>query len=93
MNSDDKIQSVCTKVSACLSCGTPCDAATQFDKPGAVKPKPGDVTICLYCGHIMAFADNLGLRELTGAEMQDVAGDPRVLQLQRARAKTMQKRR
>lgn len=92
MNNDDKIQSVRTKVSACLSCGAPCDAATQFDKPGAVKPKPGDVTICLYCGHIMAFADDLGLRELTGAEMQDVAGDPRILRLQKARVAAVGKK-
>ena len=48
-------------------------------------PKPGDITLCIYCGHIMAFADDMGFRELTGEEMHAIAGDERILKIQRAR--------
>jgi hypothetical protein len=48
-------------------------------------PSPGDFTVCIYCGHIMAFADDLTLRELTGDEMHAIAGDPRIIRIQKAR--------
>jgi len=51
------------------------------------KPASGDVTVCLYCGHIMAFAEDLSLRELTNEEAREVAGDKRILAIQRARRK------
>ena len=51
-----------------------------------VAPKPGDVTICLDCGHIMAFAADMTVRPLTDDEIVEVAGDPEVLQVQRALA-------
>jgi hypothetical protein len=49
-------------------------------------PDPGDVTVCIYCGHIMAYDDDLGLRELTPVEQLNIAGDERILAIQRARA-------
>jgi hypothetical protein len=53
-------------------------------------PRPGDITLCLYCGHIMAFADDLTLRELNDEEAHDIAGDPRMLAAQWARRKSME---
>src|SRR5258707_1048262 len=47
--------------SDCPSCRKPLDAATGIN--GDVRPAPGDVTVCLYCGHIMVFADDLTVRD------------------------------
>jgi hypothetical protein len=60
------------------------DAATPIDSKAA-RPRPGNISVCIDCGHIMAFADDLTLRNLTDAEMIEIAGDKRILALQRAR--------
>jgi Zn ribbon nucleic-acid-binding protein len=70
-------------LSACPACGHRFDGATCVGADGI--PKPGDYTICIKCGHLMAFADDLTLRELTSNEMHDIAGDERVLAVQRVR--------
>jgi hypothetical protein len=67
----------------CLSCGTSLDAATPADFDG--EPYSGAITVCIKCGHIMALDDNLKLRELTKDEAFAVAGDARILAIQRAR--------
>jgi hypothetical protein len=42
----------------CPSCGRLLDAATSFDHVNA--PKPGDFTVCVYCGVLLRFtADGL----------------------------------
>lgn len=71
--------------SKCLSCGIENDVATSVD--GDCSPEPGDVTVCFYCGHIMAYDDDLKLRELTREEQIAMAGDQRILAVQRARAR------
>jgi hypothetical protein len=70
---------------ACTNCGRVNNAATVVNEIDA-GPSPGDVTVCMYCGHIMAFAKDLSLRDLTTDEMVEVAGDPRVIAIQKARA-------
>jgi hypothetical protein len=67
----------------CLHCRQPLDAAT--DAVGDNRPSPGDATICMYCGTIAVFADDMTLREPNREEARDLAGDPRVLRVQRAR--------
>ena len=70
--------------SPCLGCGEINDmAGTAADRD----PEPGDITLCWYCGHFMVFADDLTLRNPTGAEMLIIAGDPELLRLQAMRAK------
>jgi hypothetical protein len=49
------------------------------------KPEPGDATVCLDCGHVMIFGDDMGLRNPTGAETHDLAGDEGILLIQRIR--------
>ena len=71
------------KKSDCLSCGKTLDAAKGVD--GAVRPTPGSISICLYCGHIAAYAKNLALRELTDKEIIEVAGNPAIIAIQKAR--------
>jgi hypothetical protein len=76
-----------TKTSHCLNCLEPLDAATGILHDHA--PTPGAITICFRCGHIMAFDDDLSFRQLTDQEMHDVAGDPRILAVQHARAEVL----
>lgn len=77
--------SVETTLSSCPNCHHPLDRARCVDKDGAI-PQPDDMTLCLHCDHLMAFASNLQFRELTDQEMTDVAGDPIILLAQRLRA-------
>jgi hypothetical protein len=74
----------------CPNCRKGVDGATSVDADA--KPGPGDITVCLYCGHIMAFAADLSLRELTDDEMRKVAGDKRILAIQWARGEAAKKR-
>jgi hypothetical protein len=69
--------------SACLSCGEPLEGATCVGHDSA--PAVGDVTICIYCGHLMAFDTDLKLRELSDEQVREMAGDGRILAVQRAR--------
>jgi hypothetical protein len=64
--------------SPCTNCGKINDAATYIGS-GKETPSPGDISICYYCSHIMAFDEKLKLRELTDAEIIEVAGDPRLI--------------
>lgn len=64
----------------CLSCGKILDAATTFT--GKAKPRVGDISICMYCGHIAAYGENVQLRPLSDEEMHYVAGNKEVLRYQ-----------
>jgi len=75
-------------LSACTDCGHQMDAANcvSEDEHGRDhKPGPGAITICIRCGHIMAYTDSLTLRDLTNDEMVMVAGDKRIIAIQWAR--------
>jgi len=67
----------------CLDCGTVVDRATCVGED--VAPEPNAITICIRCGHVMAFAEDLSLRQLTDQEIIMVAGDRRLIAFQRAR--------
>lgn len=69
----------------CLNCGKQIDAASSYGDD-ARDPRAGDITICIECGHIMAFGDDLKVRALNDQEMQYVAGNREVLLMQRALA-------
>jgi hypothetical protein len=51
---------------------------------------PGCITICFSCGHVMVFDDNLKFRELTDEEVIEVAGDPRLIEFSKLRARYKQ---
>ena len=74
---------------ACLGCGTVLDRAMQ---PADLRrrPKPGSLSICIDCGHIAVFAEDMGLRALTDAEMVELAGNRTLIAIMRARAAVMQ---
>ena len=73
----------------CLQCGTKLECATGIF--GAKRPRPGSLMACLQCGHVMAMADDMTLRELTRAERRRLARDPRFAELETNRRKVMQR--
>ena len=60
------------------------DRASGVDTQSS--PSPGDITLCIRCGHVMAFDEGLRFRQLNDEEIKDVAGDPRIIAVQKARA-------
>lgn len=72
----------------CLNCGAPLDAAKGVGNDK--KPRPGDISVCAYCGHIMAFDEQLKLRQLNDDEVRDVAGMKEVLTIQKVRRKVFE---
>lgn len=56
-------------------CGKPLNAATEAG-PDETPPNPGDLSMCFYCGYLHTFADDLTLRELTEAELDEFMRDP-----------------
>lgn len=73
----------------CPSCGKRLDAATALERGGV---RPGDVSICIYCGHLSILGEDNRLRPPTDAEMIEIAGDPRILRAQAARMATMREK-
>lgn len=67
----------------CLNCGQTLDGSTAVGEDAL--PEQGNAVMCIYCGHIMAFDHDLKFRELSDAEVREIAGDGRVLAIQRAR--------
>jgi hypothetical protein len=65
-------------VCKCVDCGKIIDTAT-----GAGQPNPGDVAICIQCGHIAIFANDLSLHEPNDSEIHKIAGNKKVLRTQK----------
>lgn len=63
--------------SPCLNCGSLLDAATQPDDP-SLQPKPGELTMCTYCGAILVFDEEMRHRLPTPEENEQIERDPRV---------------
>jgi hypothetical protein len=63
----------------CLNCGYACDRASGIvdrQAPDQQRPEPGDFSLCINCGHLSVFADDLTLRPLTDAAILEAAGNP-----------------
>lgn len=74
----------------CPGCGKQVDSLKNATGDGA--PDPGDIVICFYCGHINAIdEDRFSLRELTDAEIREVAGDRRLIKAQKLRDQAMRR--
>ena len=67
-----------TPLNHCLDCGYQIDSGSPAG--GALHdvrpPREGDLAICLNCAHVMAYANDLTMRPLTGDEVVEIAGDP-----------------
>jgi len=74
-------RNVHTLESACVGCGKILDGAFGFDfeRRKGPAPKPGDVSLCFYCGTPMVWeGDDMRLRAPTAEEAATIAGDERV---------------
>jgi hypothetical protein len=69
-------------LSACPSCGTQCDAASTTNE--STQPVPGDISICVRCGELLKFGDDMRLMRLTHEERIEVEADPYVARVQAA---------
>jgi Zn ribbon nucleic-acid-binding protein len=65
----------------CLRCGHHFDAASGMND--VVAPQPGDLSVCIKCGHAMAFTKR-GLRELTKSERRKADKNPHVIKARHA---------
>jgi hypothetical protein len=65
----------------CPLCGKQFDAATNATDANN-DPKPGDWTMCLGCGVMMAFDETLKPRALTEDEQREAEADPRIRKMQ-----------
>ena len=69
-----------TPLNRCLECGYIIDAATETpDNPTERPPRPGDIAVCIACGCVHLFADDLTLRKPNDEEWLEIADDPSVV--------------
>lgn len=73
----------------CPACDLLLDAAS--DPRGEAIPQPGDATLCIHCGFIGVFDDDLTIRRPTAAEQEEFAKDERIKAYEIAR-RTVQRR-
>ena len=66
----------------CVECGALNDSAARLEDDCV--PKPGDMTICFDCHHLMVFADDMTTRNPTDEEIVAIAGDEDVIRHMRA---------
>lgn len=63
--------------SFCIGCGVELNAAF-LGEGGDVKPKPDDFTICVYCGTVMGYNEDLTLRRLSEGEEAEARKDEHI---------------
>jgi hypothetical protein len=65
----------------CPFCRHPLDRVTAGpDNPDAV-PQEGDITVCIQCGGLLVFKDDLKVRPPTAEEQAEIMADPQVIQM------------
>ncbi len=74
--------------SKCLRCGHVLTGTTAFNNDDA-KPEPGNFCLCIRCGAVMLFADDMTLRPFTNEESQQVANDPEAMAQLRRHVRTI----
>jgi hypothetical protein len=74
----------------CLECGYEIDSTAEaFGR--ANKPREGDYSMCLNCGAVAIFDNNLQFRKPNKEEKLEIAGNPAVMLAQLARSATVDK--
>ena len=67
----------------CPGCEIPNDGQFNPGDPTDV-PTDGDLSICIYCGHLAVFTgqdDTIGLRPITDEERESALTDPTVVEI------------
>lgn len=67
----------------CNNCGALLSGASGYNTNEM--PTPGMWALCIYCGNLAVYADDMTLRELSDAELLEAAGDPDIIKMQRVR--------
>ncbi len=62
-----------TIASTCVKCGEKLDIATSIEN---APPSPGDTSICIYCGNLMEFDEDMQLTELDLDKYVETVTDP-----------------
>ena len=70
------MQETLTAENKCPRCGKVNDRLS--DLLGDAIPKPGDISICIQCGHVSIFTEGLQLREPNSLESVDILADQRI---------------
>lgn len=74
-----------TPLYVCVNCGKRMGVASASPvDPDPRPPQEGDVSVCLYCSHVMIFSADRTYRAPTPEEMDEIASDPDVLNLLQA---------
>lgn len=63
------------KKSKCPNCRVEWNGATDLETPKAVPPSSGDFTICVNCGQINIFDENLSLKKATEEELKELTSE------------------
>jgi hypothetical protein len=63
----------------CLECGYRMDAAGAADGKDDMLAQPGDISICMKCGAVQRFADDMTMRPNTPEEAEEITNDPELL--------------
>lgn len=65
----------CIQANHCLQCRARLDRAS-----GKGEPRPGDLTVCISCGHLMVFTEDLSFREPNPQERRISKKNPDIAQ-------------
>jgi hypothetical protein len=65
-----------TKACACPNCGLELSGATGWQ---GRKPQPGNMCVCIRCGHLMIFNEDMTVRGPTDEEAVEIAGNRSML--------------
>lgn len=61
----------------CLNCGHKLNMAGSIESNDA--PSPGCLCLCIRCGAVMMYAEDLTVRGMTTAEMDELCNDPEAM--------------
>jgi hypothetical protein len=67
--------SIRTRNNVCPWCSTQLTAASEMG--GDAEPSPGDLSVCVECGGLLAFTDQLRLRKATPVDLDDLDPEQR----------------
>ncbi len=62
----------------CLNCGRKFNAAGGVNAEDA--PEPGNICLCIECGAVMLYGEDLTVRGMTREEMDDLSNDAEAMQ-------------
>jgi hypothetical protein len=63
----------------CLQCRESVEETTLMSEGADCVPAPGDYAVCWRCGHVMAFGEDLKLREMTAEELGAAISTPEIV--------------